>query len=133
MFMIATLLFLSRVVSPAASKIVLDGGSAYPARQSVTCRWACPEGLVTIEIAQSKGSYPVIERATYGTRSVIERAGKAIGSAIRTFRTVESISPRCIAGGGISLIFAGLSRGEVPATRHVVAVKLSRSGHVSME
>lgn len=132
MFITASLLFLSQVASPPSSKIMLDGSSTYPARQSVTYRWACPDGLVTIEVAQSKGSYPTIERATYGTRSVIESARKVIGPAIRTLRTVESISPRCIARGGISLIFAGLSRGEVPATRHVVAVKLSRSGEVSV-
>lgn len=130
MFPIVSLLILTLASS---SKVVLDGTSVYPASQSVTYRWACPDGRVTIEIAQTKGSSPSVERATYASASIAQQVRTPINAAIKHLRTVESISPHCLTSGGISLIFAGLSRDEVPAKRQMVAIKISRTGEVSAE
>ena len=130
MFAIVSMLILT-LASP--SKILLDGSSVYPASQSVTYRWACPDGWVSIEIAQTKGSSPRIGRATYASASIAEKVRTPIHAAIRRLLTVESISPRCLRSGGISLMLAGLSRDQVPAKRLVVAIRISRTGEVSAE
>lgn len=125
-----SLFILTQVASTAPT---LDGGSVYPAKQAVTYSWACPDGKVTLEIAQTKGSSPTVERALYGSASIARRARVPINAAIQEFRTVESISPRCLTGGGIRLILGGLFRNENPSTRHIVSLRIRRSGHVTVE
>ena len=124
------MLFVLAAAQPAP---VIDGGSIYPASQTVTYNWACPDGRVTLEIAQTKGFYPKIGRALYGGTSITRRVQQPMNGAIHRFRTVESVSPRCLTGGGIHLIVGGLFRDENSSARHTVSLEISRSGHVTVK
>ena len=128
-----SLLILLQIASPAPSAIKLDGGSIYPASETVTYNWACPDGRVTLEVVQTEGSVPKIGGAFYGGTSIAQQARTSISAAIKRFRTVESISPRCLTGGGIWLLFGGLFRDEIPSRRHVVSLRISRTGQVSVQ
>ena len=125
------LVLLLHVSSPVVGEITLDGGSSHPAEQTVSYSWSCSDGLVTIDVAQMGGSPPSVVRATYGRSNLIKRVSPELNKAIGRFRTVESISPRCLDVGGIWLMFSGLFRDENPSRRHVVSVQMSRRGHLS--
>lgn len=117
---------LLQLVAPSTSRLTLDGGSIYPPRQTVSYRWNCPDGLVTVDITQVHGSPPRLARAVYGGVPIADAIRGQISAAVSRFRTVESISPRCLTGGGIRLLFGGLFRDEYPARKHVVTVKFGR-------
>lgn len=67
-----------------------------------------------------------LARAVYGGVPIADAIRGQISAAVSRFRTVESISPRCLTGGGIRLLFGGLFRDEYPARKHVVTVKFGR-------
>jgi hypothetical protein len=84
-------------------------------------------------LAQVHGSPTKLVRALYGGVQITGRVGPQISKAIGRFRTVETVSPRCLTGGGIWLMFGGLLRDENPSRKHVVSVKFGRRGQLTFD
>ena len=131
MLSILSAVLLSQIGSPAPSQVIIDGGSMYPRKQIVSYRFTCPDGVVTVDVTQVHGLPPKVTRALYGDAPITAEIGPQISRAISALRTVESVSPRCLTGGGIWLIFGGLLRDENPSRRHVVSVQFGRHGHAT--
>lgn len=115
----------------ATPPVVLDGGSMYPPKQTVAYHFTCPDGVVTVEVAQVHGSPPRLARALYDGVQITRRIGPQISEAIGRFRSVETVSPRCLTGGGIWLMFGGLLRDENPSSKHIVSVTFDRQGRLT--
>ena len=123
------------VAPPAcAQKVVLDGESKLPARESVAYTFQCDDSTsVRLSITQLRHGYPRVTQLISSKHGLPSASRQAVDDALRSFRKVESVSPRCLTSGGVQMLLGGLGRSDVPSRRVVVAVKIDSTGRLSIE
>jgi hypothetical protein len=127
-----TLLFANFSGIAVGHNVTLDGGSSLPTRQSNSYTFRCPDGDVTIEVGQERGEYPVLQKLIYSRRSLLSSAAIRVNDALRQFRALESVSPRCLTGGGAQVLLAGLKRDEIPRRQVAFMLTIDKGGRVSL-
>lgn len=128
------LLAVSLVASSAvadAQEPKLDGGSSLPAQQSNSYRFQCPDGQVVIEVSQKRGDYAVLTKLNYSNRR-LSLGSNQINEALRKFRALGSVSPRCLTGGGAQILLAGLKRDETPRREVAFIITIDKHGQISL-
>ena len=111
----------------------LDGETSLPLERSALYRFECPDGSIgELQFDQKRGGYPILTNLTYSGRSLSATARDPINAALREFRALESLSPRCRNGGGVQMLLGGLRRDKIPARRTGITVSVDANGRVSI-
>lgn len=115
-----------------ARRVTIDGDSSYPAAQQISYSYDCPDGRVILSVYQKDGGYPLLHAFKYENRSLLRTARPSVEKALRQLRTLESVSPRCLTGGGVRLLMGGLPRAHSSLQRQIITVRVDRHGIVSV-
>ena len=130
--LIASLIFTSPARTQASQPVVLDGQSTLWTEQTALRSFRCPDGSdAQLEFTQKRGSPPTITLFRLRGRDVLGTSRAAIDRLLQQFRTVESVSPRCLRGGGVQVLLGGLRR-EPGSGRVVFSLKADERGHISL-
>lgn len=131
--LIGLLLFSSQALGQTVAVApTLDGESSLPVWTSSSYRFKCADGVISMTVVRERGEAPVLSKLDYSGRSLLRAAIGPINDYFKQLRNLESVSPRCVTGGGAQLLLAGLRRDKVPRQRFVVGLTIDKTGHVSM-
>jgi len=135
MLMTAAWLFaLAETTKPmtAPQPLIIDGGSVYPPEQSVSYNFRCPDGMVTMEIAQKHQGTPIVMKLRYGGHPIARAAIERINRTLRQIRTVASVAPRCFTGGGMQMLLGGVTRKPATDERTIITLNIDATGRVQI-
>jgi hypothetical protein len=132
MLYLSLAMFLSALSVPSSEHIRLDGDDSYPRVQVVSYTYWCPDGMVLMEVKQKQGSPPMVKKFSYGERAFDRTTRASVDQALAQLRTLESVSPRCLTGGGIRVLLIGLARNESALRQQIITVRVDKQRHVSV-
>ena len=117
---------------PPSQMPMLDGETSSWTEQSASYTFKCAGGTsAELVFTQTRGGSPVLAKFAYSGKLVVRPPADALAKALEDFRTVESVSPRCVNGGGAQVLVGGLGRSK-PAKRRVFMLKVDKTGKLSI-